>query len=342
MNIRAPSPADGQQLILLFGMPRSGTTWLGKLFDSHPHVLYCHEPDHRRVFADSGAADAADRYRLELQTFVAGLPALQSLRVAGKRPLFRKKFMSEFGFQVARLSTEVARAGSRVYPAFPIVVHHDGSGDPERRVVWKSIQSLSSLAPTLTALEKARGIHILRHPCGYIASTLRGVDLKTFSDNSSIGWMAYKSARNAAGTPLGDRFGFGDDHEQMVRDLTPEERLAWHWVLTNEKARMEVGDNTRYLRVRYEDICRDPQAGVQKMFEFAGLEMSDQTQAFIAASTGSSQNDYYSVYKNPSQAAWRWREELDDQTVARVMAIATRSTLGAEYANMTPPEGRPS
>ena len=32
--------------ILLFGMPRSGTTWLGKIFDSHPQVLYRHEPDY--------------------------------------------------------------------------------------------------------------------------------------------------------------------------------------------------------------------------------------------------------------------------------------------------------
>ncbi len=33
--------------VLLFGMPRSGTTWLGKIFDSHPDTLYRHEPDSR-------------------------------------------------------------------------------------------------------------------------------------------------------------------------------------------------------------------------------------------------------------------------------------------------------
>ena len=32
-------------MILLLGSPRSGTTWLGKLFDSHPNTLYLHEPD---------------------------------------------------------------------------------------------------------------------------------------------------------------------------------------------------------------------------------------------------------------------------------------------------------
>ncbi len=35
----------GNKLLLLFRMSRSGTTWLGKILDSHPDVLYIHEPD---------------------------------------------------------------------------------------------------------------------------------------------------------------------------------------------------------------------------------------------------------------------------------------------------------
>ncbi len=31
--------------ILILGAPRSGTTWLAKIIDSHPDVLYRHEPD---------------------------------------------------------------------------------------------------------------------------------------------------------------------------------------------------------------------------------------------------------------------------------------------------------
>ena len=35
----------GNRVTLVFGLPRSGTTWLGKIFDSHPMTLYRHEPD---------------------------------------------------------------------------------------------------------------------------------------------------------------------------------------------------------------------------------------------------------------------------------------------------------
>lgn len=34
-----------QPFVLLFGMPRSGTTWVGKILDSHPGTVYRHEPD---------------------------------------------------------------------------------------------------------------------------------------------------------------------------------------------------------------------------------------------------------------------------------------------------------
>src|SRR5690349_19178518 len=35
----------GAGITFILGAPRSGTTWLGKIFDSHPSVLYRHEPD---------------------------------------------------------------------------------------------------------------------------------------------------------------------------------------------------------------------------------------------------------------------------------------------------------
>ena len=31
--------------LLLVGMARSGTSWIGKIFDSQPTTLYKHEPD---------------------------------------------------------------------------------------------------------------------------------------------------------------------------------------------------------------------------------------------------------------------------------------------------------
>ncbi|WP_353249432.1 sulfotransferase [Salinisphaera sp. T31B1] len=337
----APSPVDGRQLLLLFGMPRSGTTWLGKLFDSHPHVLYRHEPDTWRPLPALGDQVCRAEFAGNLRDFVAAMPDFRSLRVAGKRPLFAKAYGSSTGFQLMRASAELARVASRVYAEFPILVHQNGDQDAERLLVWKSIQSLGRLPEMLAMLEQARGIHILRHPCGYIASVRRGIQSKSFTDNSADS-LVYGVARRSVGTPVGERFGFDDGHQQQLSALTPEERLAWHWVLINERVHMALTGSDRYLPVHYETICRDPLRGVQSMFDFAGLSVSDQTRDFVASSTQRSRADYYSVFKDPEVAAWRWRDELDSDTVQRVMAIVSRSDVGQAYLAMKPPESSAS
>lgn len=336
-----PDHANGTaNCILLFGMPRSGTTWLGKLFDSHPHVLYRHEPDtwsEMHMGPDPASAET-QRHVQQLQRFVRALPQINAVRVAGKRPIFPKAFMSYARYRLIQASTEIARVASRVNPQFPILFHASGDSDPERRVVWKSIQSLAQLGPMLDALEQARGIHILRHPCGYVASVRRGLNTGKFSHGGADS-NAYGVVGRIVGTPLGDDLGFDASFESYMRSLTPEERIAWMWVVVNEKAARDCADNERYLCVRYEDICAEPLAGVEDMFAFAGLSMNTQTRDFIAASTGVTRDDYYSVFKNPQAAAWRWMNELEPAIIDRVSAIAARTDIGARYL-ATPQTGR--
>ena len=329
---KAGAPA-GDRCILLFGLPRSGTTWLGKLFDSHPDTLYRHEPDtaaRLQITHDPGAPESG-RHVEEIRAFAAQLPAINALRVAGKRPLFAKSYLSAPRRYAMTAAIELARVGSRISPEFPVLIGPSRRKSLHPVVVWKSIQSLSRIGLVLDALPAARGIHILRHPCGYVASVRRGLASKRFSHNSADDEV-YGLVRQIKDTAFGRRYGFGDDFQSYLYALTPEERIAWRWVLVNDKARHEAGDNARYMAVRYEDICADPLYGVRRMFDFAGLAMNEQTRAFATASTGETRAGYYSVFKNPEAAAWRWREELDDEVVARVMAIVARSDTGVFYS----------
>ena len=78
------------KLTLLFGMPRSETTWLGKIFDSHPGTLYRHEPDnsalreHVPLYANPVEWP---NYVSACREFIASLPALNSSRVAASLPV---------------------------------------------------------------------------------------------------------------------------------------------------------------------------------------------------------------------------------------------------------------
>ena len=46
MAARTARASDGtERVVFVLGGARSGTTWLAKILDSHPDVLYRHEPD---------------------------------------------------------------------------------------------------------------------------------------------------------------------------------------------------------------------------------------------------------------------------------------------------------
>src|SRR5918999_996008 len=95
-------------LTLLCGMPRSGTTWIGKIFDSHPDTLYRHEPDSASDEIKSiplvASPSNAERYREVLSAFIEGLPHLKTARSAGSLPLFPKRYCSSAHLQFKKLA----------------------------------------------------------------------------------------------------------------------------------------------------------------------------------------------------------------------------------------------
>src|SRR4030095_14825503 len=66
-------------------MPRSGTTWIGKTFDSHPNMPYRHEPNSGRVLKAMpliAPIENADKYRSITVPFVELLEEINTPRAA--------------------------------------------------------------------------------------------------------------------------------------------------------------------------------------------------------------------------------------------------------------------
>ena len=315
--------------ILLFGLPRSGTTWIGKLFDSHPDTLYRHEPDsvYRLAMPLFPEISEAGRYRQEIEDYVIALPGMQAAKIAGKQPLFPKNYHSSLALTAYRAGVTFAKFSSRVFPAMPLPYRPTGVGYERLRVVWKSIESLGRQGLCVEVLPDAQAVHILRHPCGYVASVLRGEAASRFVDRtpSSEDYGIFEMLLATA--PAGNRGLMLADFKK----LTSEERLAWRWVLTHEKVLADTQHSNRVLRVRYEDVCASPLTETRRMFEFTGLTWQPPTEAFISASTRQSQGDYYSVFKNPEVSAQRWRSELTSEVVDRVLKILKGSEMQQFY-----------
>lgn len=326
--------------ILVFGMPRSGTTWIGKLFDSHPDTLYRHEPDSVRVLSVPLFPEKRDahRYSDELKQFVAALPWLRGSKVVGKQPLFPKSYQSTGALLAYRASAAGAKAVGRVWREFPCLYRPTAEGHGCTRLVWKSIESPGRLGVCVEALPGARAIYLLRHPCGYVASMLRGERARRFGDTKpSVNSIWLMKELLEAGT--GKLYGLDPG---ALRQLTPVERLTWLWVLTQERVLADVADDRRVLTVRYEDVCDEPLAMTRRMFDFIGLGWHPQSQAFVERSTQPNRAGYYDIFRNPQTAARSWRSELPQATIDRVLGILRTSRLREFYDDAVDTPGQPA
>ena len=311
---------NGNHLVLLFGMPRSGTTWLGKIFDSHPDTLYRHEPDSfGRLNFMPIAPDPREamRWQEPLVRFARELPSFRDTKVVATLPQFPKSYLGRSSLYWNALAIRWAKLRSRLGGEARAWLRTPRAG--EARLVWKSIESVARLGTLGTLMPRARGVLLVRHPCGYVASVARGKRLGRFTDGESVG-EDLGLLEKLCDTPTGEQYGID---LPRLKAMQPVERLAWQWVLSNDKALAEIEAREGIRALTYEDLCEDPVATTRALFTDLGLPMTEQTARFIAASTSRHRSRFYSVYKDPRRAAQAWRTELPaevQRTIARVTA----------------------
>lgn len=320
-----PRDAGSAGPICIFGLPRSGTTWLGKIFDSHPDTLYRHEPDSGAALRDvpaHAAPDTDSESARRMEAFLADLPEQRSLKVCGKLPLFPKRHLSGWRGAVHRSSVYSAKLASS-WLQLPVLEPVDRKHETPRPV-WKSIESTGRAGLVARLDSGIRLVLLVRHPCGQIDSTLRGEADRRFTDDcpSADDWGIFERLME---TPQAQRRGLSLD---TLRDSSAVERLAWRWLLFNEKAMEELHGLPNARVVRYESLCQRPVEAARDLLEFAGLEWDSAVEAFLARSSQRDDGRYYSVNRDPLAAANGWRERLDQPTIDRIQAVVAGSEPG--------------
>lgn len=323
-----PGESAGAGIILAFGLPRSGTSWLGKLFDSHPEILYLHEPDKEVHLEDLPVLLPARQPggHQNIHRFLAKVLANRSPAVTGKRPFFPKSYRSPPREMVRNLIGLAARALPLRLCQRVRVPDLVDPGKPEPRVVWKSINSAGRLGAFVRALPLSRSILIVRHPCGQIASILRGHAAGRF--RNPLPSEQYRVLEALAATEQGRAHGITLD---KLRALRPVERMAWRWVLFLEKALKDIAGLASCQVVRYEDLCANPMERTRELFSFSGLTWHPQTREFLRASTESESADYFGIRKDPRRSARKWQSEIVPDDARRILDIVRQSSASSLY-----------
>lgn len=321
-----------REMILVFGLPRSGTSWLGKIFDSHPGTLYLHEPDkHVQVDGVPVVLPLDSQERPEVGTFLQRVLENRSANVSAKLPVFPKRYRSP-GRHLLRTAWSYAVKALPWHLAQRVQVPDlidPGAGGP--RLVWKSINSVGRLGVLARRLPEARAVLILRHPCGQIASILRGHASGRFG--IPLPSEQYRVLQLLVDTEQGRAHGLTLD---ALRALHPVERMAWRWVLLLEKAVADTVGLESCRLLRYEDLCAAPVDGARELFAFTGLAWHSQTEAFIRKSISGETAPYFGLYKDPDRSAGKWRQELAEADVRRVLDVIARSPVGSLYLEEGP------
>lgn len=322
------SEIPGDRVVLILGAPRSGTTWLAKIFDSHPDVLYRHEPDTIRRAADlPWICDAADipRHVDAARTYLAELIGTATVKTVGSLPMFPKRFETPpvrlarraiiYGLRAAALT----RPGRRLTADLRVPDLIEPARHPGLRVAIKSVGSLGRAGLFAAALPQARIVVIIRDVWGQVASMRRGKAGGKFEADLPTAHVA-DPARAA-------RYGL----TQATFATLPEiEQLAWNWAIVNEKVVDDIGGMERARLVRYQDLCNAPQAQARSLFDFARLAWSPQTEAFLRRSTQQvGRERYYGVFHDPQGALNRWRQELSPQEQYRIGAVVRATSLAS-------------
>lgn len=255
-----------RDVLLILGAPRSGTTWIGKIFDSHPDVVYRHEPDtldRGDSLPDPVHPDNVDYWRTAAEDYADRLITMHVLKTSGQLPIFRKNTRSSlhhalFTFSLYALRCAALLPGGEARVKFARLP--DLMSRPAQLAVIKSVSGCGRAGLFSAALPEARFVFVMRQPFAQVASMVHGVRMGLFNiRHSTDGLWVWPGAK-----------AYGLTAESFA-PLSDVEKLAWHWVLMNERALTDLQGEDRVRVVRYDDVRAAPIRHARSMFAFAGL-----------------------------------------------------------------------
>jgi hypothetical protein len=313
-----------QSTILVLGAPRSGTTWLAKIFDSHPNILYRHEPD--ELAPAVPGLDPAEQIRLWLRQ--------RGRRAADKRPVFKKSWRPG-PFATTRKAISGMLAISQRTPRLSRIAERTTVPDLVAPRRWAMVRAAVKLvnwdaSRVARTMPDTRCMFILRHPCGQAASLMAGFAERHFVSEPSES----ESEDLIAAATWAKRHGVDP---QTFQALPEPAKYAWGWRAFNEPAIDALRDLPNARIVIYEDLCRQPEHMARELFAFAGLDWHEQTNAFLGTSTQHDQpNGYYDVFRSTSVVADRWRQTMTAPDQDAVRTVIATSSLARFWPDLAP------
>ncbi len=296
--------ADPDRHILITGIHRSGTTFVGRMLSLAPGTGYVQEP-----FNPDLGVEGIDKWYLYIRE---GLPEEEHYaelvcRILSGRAHYRRRPGHADGM--------LRKLGRKVFGSRDNLVYLASTRLPgSRRLIMKDpLAALSS-----EWLHRRFGMDVLvllRHPADFVSSTMRlGWDFN-FSNLTSQAPLMEEH--------LGDVLGSCD-----TVSMSPVERGALLWRCVYSVLTVFVDRNPGMRMMRLEDISASPAGKFEEIHRFFGLPLTARSLRVISESTGSDnpveapEGQVHCLKRSSGRLAGLWRKSFDEAKAARIRELA--------------------
>ncbi|HEY3303575.1 MAG TPA: sulfotransferase domain-containing protein [Candidatus Binatia bacterium] len=316
--------------ILVVGIARSGTSFLGEIFGQNPTMAYLYEPfwgntiiKQKQFLWLTEGDDQPDSERLLREVFNGRFDELERQQPQPRNHNFTSR------------REEVTRylRGRSITNSTDVVVKEIRLNIQLRWVVKVMGSDL-------------RIVHLIRDPRGVVASFL--LPMKERANRSGVEQVLRLSSifsRTTAANTMYSDWGWNrapelqrfapefQDYGRLLDTGSPHQRVAARWALMTGHA---ISDTAKiparqYYRVRYEDLCRDPVGVCGRIYEFLGKAVPQGVTDWLLKNTqGGNRENRYRTSRDSLEMIDVWKSQLTKEQVRHIESLCRplMETLG--------------
>ena len=288
--------------VLIVGLPRSGTSWVGKALGLAPGTAYVHEPD--------GDHDPF-AYRARRGSFITPV-----LRPGDDAPELERLWQGAFaGGQ--RPTAFRSRLAWRLYRKSPVEQRWEAWSTGRETLSLKVISALAvPLEPVPTAqhvvAKSVRAEFCVEWICDRFAPAVVIVErhpLNALSSWSELGYGKDPRTLGPFGEIARERWGV----RAPAVDAPLIERQAFVYGVGAAALREAVRANPSWVVVSHEALCVDPQTSIRALLDRVGLGWGVATQRYLDESDRDGSG--YLTQRKAREQPDRWQSRLDSEQV---------------------------
>jgi hypothetical protein len=286
--------------ILVTGVHRSGTTWVGRMLSADANTAYISEP--LNVLHRPGVFHAPVKH---WYTYISEENEAEYLPAFHELLGFRYDLLREI------ISLRSWKDFLRMGRDFQIFVYGDLQG---QRALLKDPFAVFS-TPWFADRLKCQVVLVVRHPAGFASSLKR------------LNWPF--NFRDLLDQPLLMRDHLEQDRAEMEKvpadDVVSQAALLWKMIYRVVHSTCELRPD--FKLIRQEDLSRDPVHGYRELYQSLGLDFTPSVEGFILNSSSSdnpaevSKKKVHSVKLDSLANIDSWKKRLDADELTRIRNI---------------------